>query len=92
MEHPAMLAEFADIHELPAQRYFNVLCMAFGHDPKLFADAIEYWHLPNSRAKNCSYEYRRFQYGYRALIGPYVDQKLVEKIRAKQLLSFGPEE
>jgi hypothetical protein len=92
MAHPAMLSEFADIHELPAQRYFNVLCMAYGEDPDLFADAIDHWHLPKSRAKNCRYEYRRFQYAYRALIEPYVDQRLVEKVKAKQLLNFAPVE
>jgi Putative metallopeptidase len=92
MAHPAMLSEFADIHELPAQRYFNVLCLAYGEDPDLFADAIDRWHLPKSRAKNCRYEYRRFQYAYRALIEPYVDQRLVEKVKAKQLLSFTPVE
>ncbi len=92
MAHPAMLSEFADIPELPAQRYFNVLCMAYGEDPDLFADAIDHWHLPKSRAKNCRYEYRRFQYAYRALIEPYVDQRLVEKVKAKQLLNFAPVE
>jgi hypothetical protein len=27
MENPTKLSEFAGVHELPAQRYFNVLCM-----------------------------------------------------------------
>jgi len=27
--------------ELPAQRYFNVVCMAYGADPNLFADVIQ---------------------------------------------------
>jgi hypothetical protein len=84
--------DFADVHELPSQRYFNVLCMAYGHDPNLFADAITYWHLPERRAKNCSYEYRRFQYGFQVLIDPYVDLAMVERVKAKHLLSFQPEE
>ena len=88
MAHPVMLSQFADVHELPAQRYFNVLCMAYGDDPNLFADAIDYWHLPQTRAKNCSYEYRRFQYAFNELISPFVDTALVETIRAKNLLNF----
>jgi hypothetical protein len=36
----SQLSQFADVHALPAQRYFNVLCMAYGEDPNLFADAI----------------------------------------------------
>jgi len=80
----------ADIHELPAQRYYNVLCMAYGEDQNLFADAIQYWHLPEARAKNCRYEYLRYQYAFRALIDPYVDHALVEKLNPKRLLNFGP--
>jgi hypothetical protein len=86
------LSQFADVHELPAQRYFNVLCMAYGNDPNLFGDAIDYWHLPETRAKNCRYEYRRFQYGFQALIYPYLDRMLVEKIKAKRLLRFEPKQ
>ena len=84
-------SQFADVHELPAQRYFNVLCMAYGNDPNLFGDAIDFWHLPETRAKNCRYEYRRFQYGFQSLIYPYLDHALVEKIKAKRLLRFDPE-
>jgi hypothetical protein len=80
----------ADIHELPAQRYFNTLCMAYGQDPTLFADAIQYWHLPETRAKNCHYEYLRYQYAYHILIEPYVDHALVEQLNPKRLLNFEP--
>jgi hypothetical protein len=86
----ANMAQQADIHELPAQRYYNVLCMAYGDDPVLFADAIVYWHLPESRAKNCRYEYLRYQYAFHTLIEPYVDHALVEKLNPKRLLNFGP--
>jgi Putative metallopeptidase len=79
---------FADIHELPSQRYFNLLCMAYGNDPNLFADAVTDWHLPESRAKNCRYEYLRFQYGFETLIGPYVDRTLVAQLKPKRLLVF----
>jgi hypothetical protein len=91
MKATSALSQFADVHELPAQRYFNVLCMAYGEDPVLFADATKYWHLPESRAKNCRYEYLRFEYAFHALIDPYFDHELVEKIKLKRLLQFGPE-
>jgi Putative metallopeptidase len=92
LARPFMLSQFADVHELPGQRYFNVLCMAYGEDPNLFADAVDYWHLPQSRAKNCRYEYLRFQYAFRALIDPYVDLAMVDKVKARNLLNFGPDE
>jgi hypothetical protein len=87
----ANMAQLADIHELPAQRYYNSLCMAYGDDQNLFADAIQFWHLPESRAKNCHYEYLRFQYAFRTLIAPYLDYELIEKLNAKRLLNFAPE-
>jgi hypothetical protein len=82
------MAQQADIHELPAQRYYNVLCMAYGQDPILFADAVQYWHLPETRAKNCRYEYLRYEYAFHILIDPYVDHALVEKLNPKRLLNF----
>jgi hypothetical protein len=88
----ASMAQQADVHELPAQRYYNVLCMAYGDDPTLFGDAIQYWHLPESRARNCHYEYLRYRYAFHTLVYPYVDHELVEKVDAKRLLNFGPEE
>jgi hypothetical protein len=68
MANSSQLSQFADVHELPAQRYFNVLCMAYGEDANLLSDAVKYWHLPESRAKNCRYEYLRFEYSFRALM------------------------
>jgi hypothetical protein len=65
--------------------------MAYGRDPKLFADAIKDWHLLESRAKNCSYEYRRFPYAFCVLIDPYVDHALADEVKAKRLLHFEPE-
>ena len=44
---------FADEHGLPAQRFYNVLCMAYGADPKLFADLVEKEYLPKERAEGC---------------------------------------
>jgi len=92
MNTAPQLSQFADVHELPAQRYYNLLCMAYGDDPKLFADAVQYWHLPETRAKNCHYEYLRFQYAFLALINPYLDQAICDEVKAKGWLAFAPEE
>jgi hypothetical protein len=85
------LSQFADVHELPAQRYFNVLCMAYGADPNLYGDAIQYWHLPETRARNCHYEYLRYRYAFNALISPYLDDALCDKMKEKAWLAFAPE-
>ena len=37
----APLAAFSDIHDAPAQRFYNMLCLAYGADPVLFAEFVE---------------------------------------------------
>jgi hypothetical protein len=39
-EVPLELRHFADEHGLPAQRFFNLMCMAYGKDPKRFGDLV----------------------------------------------------
>jgi hypothetical protein len=80
--------EFADMHGTPAQRYFTVLCMAYGSDPDLFADAISKGLLPQGRAKNCHYEYARFGFAFQELIAPYLDKELVEQVKARKWFRF----
>jgi hypothetical protein len=63
----------ADEHGTPAQRLYNILCVAYGSDKELFADAVEKGFLPPERAEMCEDEYRQVDYAYRALIGPHVD-------------------
>ena len=37
----APLAAFSDVHAAPAQRFYNLLCLAYGADPVLFAEFVE---------------------------------------------------
>jgi Putative metallopeptidase len=88
LERMAQAQEFADVHGLPAQRYFNVLCMAYGSDPDFYAGVIVRGRLPTKRAKNCRYEYRRFEFGFRKLILPHVDETLLEQVKSKSWFRF----
>ena len=40
------LQKFADEHGTPAQRFYNVLCMAYGADKELFGDFVAKGFLP----------------------------------------------
>jgi hypothetical protein len=64
---------FADEHGTPAQRLFNVLCLAYGSDKMLFADLVVKEFLPKERAKICEEEYHQVDFAYRKLIAPQVD-------------------
>jgi hypothetical protein len=79
---------FADEHALPAQRLYNVLCMAYGADSKLFADLVENGYLPKERAEGCADEYVQVALAMTKLIRPYIDQTQAKRVRAQQWLRF----
>jgi hypothetical protein len=74
------IKKFSDEHGIPAQRFFNVLCIAYGADQKLFADVVEKGFLPKERAEGCDGEYEQTAFAFKALIGPYIDKKLASKV------------
>jgi hypothetical protein len=82
------LVFMADTHSLPAQRYFNRWCMAYGADPVLYADAIDLGMLPKNRSGICSYEYKTNEFAFKTLVAPYIDQTLKEKVMAKHWFTF----
>ena len=88
MKKSLELKDFANEHGLPAQRYFNLLCMAYGFDRELFADAVVDWHLPPERAEGCENEYEQFHHAYQKLIEPYVDPQLLTSVRDAEWLQF----
>ena len=44
---PIALTKFADEHGTPAQRFYNVLCLAYGSDPKFYQEIVE-GYLPKT--------------------------------------------
>jgi putative metallopeptidase DUF4344 len=76
------LTKYADEHGIPAQRFFNVLCIAYGADKKLFADVVEKGYLPKQRAEGCDLEYEQLAFALKKLIGPYIDQNQAKKVLA----------
>jgi len=79
---------FADEHGLPAQRFYNVLCTAYGADSKLFADLVDKGYLPKERAEGCETEYDQIALAMTKLIRPYIDQRRAKRVRAQRWLKF----
>ena len=79
---------FADEHGLPAQRFYNLLCIAYGADSKLFADLVEKEHLPKERAEGCEGEYEQVKYAMTKLVGPYIDPARAKRVRERRWLKF----
>jgi hypothetical protein len=82
----APLAAFSDVHGAPAQRFYNLVCLAYGADPVLFADVVEKGYLPQDRASSCKREYNQAAFAFRELIGPYLDPELAKQVLDKQWL------
>ncbi len=74
------LAAFSSDHGQPEQRFYNLLCIAYGYDAKLFAGAVEQKWLPSTRAKVCKLEYGNLRYAVKTLIDPHIDKELAQKV------------
>jgi hypothetical protein len=82
----APLAAFSDVHAPPAQRYFNMLCLAYGANEELFADVVARGYLPQTRARNCKREYNQVAFAFRNLVTPHLDQQLARQVMKKDWL------
>jgi hypothetical protein len=83
---PLAMTQFADAHGTPAQRFYNVLCIAFGADAQLFGDFVDQGHLPKERADDCKEEYQQVANAYETLIGPHVDYRRAKEVFDKSWL------
>lgn len=79
------LKKFADEHGTPSQRFFNVLCLAYGADKALFADFVSRGYLPQDRAEGCDGEYAQVDFAFRRLIAPSIDLKLARSLHKRWL-------
>jgi len=74
------LVAFSSDHGQPEQRFYNLICIAYGYDPKVFAAAVDEKWLPTTRAKVCESEYRNLRYAVKTVIEPHIDQALAQKV------------
>jgi hypothetical protein len=79
--------DLADVHGLSGQRLYNLLCMAYGDDPELFADAVAIGRLPKERAEGCIDEYLQVEHAFNQLIRPHIDQAVKRKLDRARLLA-----
>lgn len=79
------VTKFADVHGLPAQRFYNVLCIAYGSEEPVFADLVEKGYLPASRAKDCTDEYKQMAFAFNKLLSPHIAPGFREELLLHQL-------
>jgi hypothetical protein len=74
------LAAFSSDHGQPEERFYNLACMAYGYDPKEFAEVVGNDWLPESRAKKCKWQYEDSQYAFQQTMGPHIDKEQARKV------------
>lgn len=64
--------DLAGEHSLNRQRYFNMVCWAYGSDPENSQDLIDTWELPEDRASGCEAEYGLLDRSWTRLLKPHL--------------------
>ena len=83
---PPDMEEYADEHSTAEQRAINLICMAYGADPELFADLPVLGGVPQYRVDICEEEFELISFAYQQLIAPHIDQELAKIVYAKNWL------
>jgi hypothetical protein len=83
---PVTSTDFADEHGTPTQRFYNLLCIAYGADAELFADMVEKGYLPKARAEGCEDEYQQVAFAFERLLSPHIDQSAAQRVVKQKLL------
>jgi hypothetical protein len=81
--------DFSDTHGQPAERFYNLLCIAFGANADLFADIVSKGYLPVERAIGCEDEYHQLAHAFKKVIGPHIDAGLAKQVMAMNWLPDG---
>jgi hypothetical protein len=75
---PLRLSAFGSDHGLPQERFYNLICLAFGADRVGFADLANY--LPPTRAPGCAFEYRTLVRAFKKEISPHIDPETARRV------------
>jgi hypothetical protein len=82
------LAAFSSDHGAPEERFYNLICTAYGYDPQIFSGVVEKGYLTEHRAKVCKYEYGSLRFAFHKMITPHIDEAKAHEVLEK---SFQPE-
>jgi hypothetical protein len=63
-----------DEHSLDEQRFYDTICLVYGHDPEKYDYLITDGTLPEERAAMCPADYERIARSWNVLLAPYLKQ------------------
>jgi hypothetical protein len=77
---------YSDTHGNPMQRYYNILCMAYGRSPETFKEFVDTGMLPKERAALCPHEYQQIRNAFVKTILPHIDPVMMKEVQSRQWL------
>jgi hypothetical protein len=89
-DHPEVerpMAAFSSDHGQPEERFYNLVCTAYGFDPDKFAEAVSGDWLPAGRAKTCKWEYEDAKHAFERTMGAHYDREQARKVLDIQWLT-----
>lgn len=63
---------FWDEHAFDQQRFYNIMCLIFGSDPKKYGEFVQSGTLPMERAARCPDEYAKIKKAWEKLLQPHL--------------------
>ena len=64
--------DYSDPHSLDEQRFYNTICLVYGHRPERYEYLVKNGSLPTERASECVEDYARLNRSWQTLLAPYL--------------------
>jgi hypothetical protein len=68
--------DYSDPHSFDEQRFYNIICLVYGHRPERYEYLIRNGSLPTERAFECEEDYRRLNKSWQTLLAPHLIRSL----------------
>jgi Putative metallopeptidase len=68
--------DYSDSHSLDEQRFYNTVCLVYGHRPEPYEYLIRNGSLSRERAVECEEDYASFNKSWQTLLAPHLIRSL----------------
>jgi hypothetical protein len=68
--------DYSDPHSLDEQRFYNTMCLVYGHRPERYKYLVRSGSLPPERAFQCEEDYARLRKSWQTLLAPHLVRSL----------------
>lgn len=80
--------DYSDPHSPDGQRFYDTICLIYGHSPEKYEYLIENGTLPMERAFNCEEDYAQLNKSWQTLLAPHLVSRTAASL-GFDTLSFG---